>query len=515
MKAKKLAVYIKNSYKSFYVAAPYGKLLKGLFSDAGITMSMPCGGTGRCGKCKVTFIKGAPEPNSLDQAFLTEKEIASGVRLACRCVLDKDCIISAEGLTFDEKSMEVQSVEISSVLDKSFDRYGIAIDLGTTTIAAALIGYDEASKESQILRTASTVNHQRAYGSDVISRIAAAEDKSVADKLKELVTGDIESLIDEVSDSISSIGKRPELICIAGNTTMIYLLWGDDTKELGQYPYKASSLSFRKGAFRDIKTVILPGISAFVGADIVSGIYSLDLLDQSNETALLIDFGTNGEIVYFDGARLLTTSTAAGPVFEGGGISSGVPSVKGAISHVAIRDGKTNLEAIGGEAPIGLCGTGVIETLSELLRNGYIDDTGLLNESYFEKGYPVSSDDKIFFTQQDIRNVQLAKAAIYTGIKALIKGSVPSKVYISGGFGSHIDTDKISNINMFPKEFNGNMLPIGNSSLKGCIKFISEVFKGQEKEATIALEMIVEKAETVVLADDNSFNEDYLKAMNF
>ncbi|SDA76952.1 Uncharacterized 2Fe-2 and 4Fe-4S clusters-containing protein, contains DUF4445 domain [Butyrivibrio sp. INlla18] len=512
MKAKKLAVYIKNSSKSFYVAAPYGKLLKGLFSDAGITMSMPCAGTGRCGKCKVTFIKGAPEPNSLDQAFLTEDEIVAGVRLACRCVLDKDCIISAEGLTFDETSMEVQSVETADMSDRAFDKYGIAIDLGTTTIAAALIGFDADSNETQIIKTASTVNHQRAYGSDVISRIAAAEDEACAHKLKELVTADIESLIGEVSDSI---GKRPELICLAGNTTMLYLLCGDDTKELGQYPYKASHLSFRTEELRDIKTIMLPGISAFVGADIVSGIYSLDLLRGKGETALLIDFGTNGEIVYYDGDKLFTTSTAAGPVFEGGGISSGVPSVKGAIDHVTIHNGRAEVTTIGDEAPMGLCGTGVIETMSELLRNDYVDETGLLTIEFFEKGYPVYADEKIFFTQQDIRNVQLAKAAIYTGIKALTKETIPSKVYISGGFGSHIDTDKISNINMFPKEFNGNMLPIGNSSLKGVIRFLSEVFMGKEKEATEAIEEITKKAETVVLADDNSFNSEYLEAMNF
>ena len=512
MKAKKLAVYIKNSSKSFYVAAPYGKLLKGLFSDAGITMSMPCAGTGRCGKCKVAFIKGAPEPNSLDKAFLTEDEIVAGVRLACRCVLDKDCIISAEGLTFDEKSMEAQSVETADAVDRSFDKYGIAIDLGTTTIAAALIGFDADNDEPKIIKTASTVNHQRAYGSDVISRIAAAEDETTADKLKEIVTADIEALIDEVSGPIC---KRPELICLAGNTTMLYLLCGDDTKELGQYPYKASHLSFRTKALRDIKTIILPGISAFVGADIVSGIYSLDLINKKDETALLIDFGTNGEIAYYDGEKLLTTSTAAGPVFEGGGISSGVPSVKGAIAHVTIQDGRAELTTIGAEAPIGLCGTGVIETVSELIRNGFVDDTGLLVGKFFEKGYPVSLDEKIFFTQQDIRNVQLAKGAIYTGIKALTKEAIPSKVYISGGFGSHIDTDKISNINMFPKEFNGNMLPIGNSSLKGCIRFLAEVFMGKEKEATSAVKEIAEKAETVVLADDNGFNAEYLEAMNF
>ncbi|SFQ31198.1 protein of unknown function [Butyrivibrio proteoclasticus] len=419
----------------------------------------------------------------------------------------------------DAEQIDVQSTIIDGDIDKRYDVYGIAIDLGTTTIAAALVGYDGNMQTGEVACTASSVNHQRKYGADVISRIDRASDPETAKYLEQLVIQDICGLVKELSMKAKS---EVTTICIAGNTTMLHFLRGYSVLGLGKYPYSPKSLDLEVLAGEELspelsgyKVTLFPGISAFVGADIVAGIFSLDMVEHPDKKSLMVDLGTNGEIVYFDGTKIYSTSTAAGPVFEGGGISCGVPAINGAIKHINIGDFFPELDIIGNDKPIGLCGTGVLETVSELLRTGLMDDTGLLCDEYFDNGYPLTREKDITITQSDIRNVQLAKAAVYSGIVNVLNGRDVDSFYVSGGFGSHIDIDRIKNLKMFPEDLVSKALAAGNTSLKGCIKYLVQDLMGDGEKVLLEIKRITEISEVIQLAELDQFDSDYIEAMNF
>ncbi|WP_026651579.1 ASKHA domain-containing protein [Butyrivibrio proteoclasticus] len=514
----KIEIVVENSGIQQVLEAPKGRLLKDLISDAGINFSFPCAGSGRCGKCIVTYKKGAPAPNSFDERFLSKEELSKGKRLLCRSIALEDCVISFD----NEESMTVETISaIADDYDRTFDKYGIAVDIGTTTIAAALVG--ASNGDGNVLKTASCVNHQRKYGSDVIARIAASEDESVLSDMKSLVREDIALLVKELLS-----GEEISLtqMVIAGNTTMMGLFKGEDVTGLGKFPYEAGDLSLKHYRYYeffdgkelgDTDVVLMPGISAFVGSDIVSGMYALDLGDE--ESALFIDLGTNGEMAFSSERALTVASTAAGPVFEAGGISCGTASIPGAISHVKIDDTDSTPEitTIADKRAIGICGTGVLEAVSELVRCGIVDETGLLNDKYFDEGYPLSDEGDVRISQEDIRNVQVAKAAIYTGISKILDGREPSKVFISGGFGSGIDIEKIDKLKIFPDGFKGKAKATGNTSLKGAVKYIIRTSGSMEALLTEerVLEQMVSAAKELVLAREENFNDSFVDAMNF
>ena len=557
MKAKEITVTINEYGKQHAVAATKGERLKAILDRAGIVYSLPCAGAGRCGRCRIKFLKGAPIPGSFEERFLTDEETEEGIRILCRTVVYEDCEVKLlesakehdiSALTLDDEPVSypgnpdrTSNPDRPSAPDRTSnpDRiagpdgemtgsYGIAIDLGTTTIAAGLVSTAPDDPGYKVLQTASCINSQRRYGGDVISRISAAENEETREALRRTVVTDIENLIKELATAgnITYTGQNPDLkaITITGNTTMLYLLAGNDPKSLGSYPYIAEHLGKEwmlsdiiLDNIPDISLTILPGISAFVGADIVAGLFTLELTDD--EKFFFLDLGTNGEMAFYDGEKLRVTSAAAGPVFEAGGISCGTASIPGAIDHITIdeTDHHVAIHTIGDAQPIGICGTGVMEITSELVKHHIADETGLLTDEYFDEGFPLTKDGKIRFTQQDIRNVQLAKAAIYTGAKTLLNGDIPDKVYISGGFGSKISPENVEELRMFPREFDGKIVAIGNSALKGAAQYTACVLLGWDKEtdATAKLDLITESALLTELATADGFDEDYIAAMNF
>ncbi|MBE5829869.1 MAG: DUF4445 domain-containing protein [Butyrivibrio sp.] len=533
MKSNSALIIVNEYRKKTELTAPIGKLLSVVLAQNGFETDSPCGGNGRCGKCRVRFLQGAPAPSSYDERFLSGKELEDGYRLLCKAVIKNNCEIE---IVKPEKDMVVEGADISSG-DTSFDKKGvgrtfaIAVDLGSTTIAAALVA--KSGNELVVLRSASTVNHQRRFGTDVISRISAAEDPEVLKELSDIAIADIKGLADELLLPEKDNGKLAgalEHIAIAGNTTMMNLLLGRDVSWLGRFPYTPAGDELElqtvpaKELFGDYEGTLLtlvPGISAFVGADIVSGMYYLKSEGIDLKNTMFVDLGTNGEMAYFDHGAATVTSTAAGPVFEAGGISCGVASVPGAICHVELKDndGKISAayETIGDAEPIGLCGTGVLELVSEAVRVGLIDETGLLSEPYFETGFPLTQDDKIILSQQDVRNLQLGKAAIRTGAATLLGGNVPDNVYLAGGFGTHIHMDNVKNLRMFPEEFDGKIIPVGNTSLKGAISFVRNALMGPcaLEGAAKELKEIAQNASVINLATLDEFDEKYIDAMNF
>ncbi len=532
MSTRTISVTINEYGKLYRVNAVSGRQLKDLLRTEGISFSFPCSGRGRCGGCKVRFLKGVPTPSAADEALLTAKELSAGVRLLCRAIVREDCEVMLDCREEDMEALVSDEGRIKELDEKRAleSRFAIAVDLGTTTIAAALVVQDE--DDPTPVRFASSVNHQRKYGADVVSRIDAAGGDTIARDMNALVMEDIALLIKELlapEEGIQIPVSNLDRITIAGNTTMLYLLEDRDVSWLGRYPYGPAPFGLGMEVtdagelfedYEGAQLTIMPGISGFVGADIVSGLYYLTQSGADTKDALFVDLGTNGEMAFFDDDRIRVTSTAAGPVFEAGGISCGVASIPGAICHVELfRDGgevRCRYETIGDQPPIGLCGTGVMELVSEAVREGIIDETGLLTERYFDDGFPVTEDGTVRLFQRDIRNVQLAKAAIYTGIKALLGGRTSGAVYLAGGFGSRIDTGRIKSLKMFPEDFDGKIVAVGNTSLKGSVVFSLKALMGESMEdERRVLTDIPGRAQLVELSAADEFDSDFVDAMNF
>jgi uncharacterized 2Fe-2S/4Fe-4S cluster protein (DUF4445 family) len=483
-----------------------------------IYISAVCGGRGTCGKCKIQLLQGELTITEFDQKTFTQEELRDGYRLSCKAYPVSDCTIRVASR--DEADFEVvaENVKTSGYQNDMEDRYAIGIDIGTTTLALSLVGM----QSKDLLYTYTAVNRQRVYGADVITRIAAAGNG----KLTELTECIRKDLLIGIKDIIEKTGidkDRIVKIAIAGNTTMGHLLLGYSCKTLGVYPFtavniKTVELSFTEVFASDylgIPVIMLPGISTFVGADIVAGLLQCDY-DRTEGINLFLDLGTNGELAIGNKDRILVSSTAAGPAFEGGNILCGVGSIAGAICHFDLAE-KPNYRTIGDKAPVGICGSGVIELMSELVKAGLVDETGLLKEEYFEEGYPVAKafdGGDIVLTQHDIREIQLAKAAVRAGIEILLRRYQTGyedidTVYVAGGFGYHMNINKAVEIGLLPLKLKNKVKTIGNSSLQGTHKYLTEV------KAPARMEHIIKISEEIHLSKEEDFNDLYIGYMNF
>ncbi|MCR1842858.1 ASKHA domain-containing protein [Murimonas intestini] len=484
----------------------------------GIYVSAVCGGRGTCGKCRIQVVEGDLPVTPSDEKKLKKEELEAGFRLACKAVPQGDCTIRLHFQT-DEAFNVVAGRESAAAREKAASGYAIAIDIGTTTLAMQLLDLDTGKAAG----TYTGINHQRAYGSDVISRIQASNDGK-KELLRKSICRDLLAGIRELTGSMGVERDQVKEIAIGGNTTMGHLLMGFSCEHLGIFPFRPVDISTIRRPFSEIlksdeldcDIVLLPGISTYVGGDITSGLLSCGFA-ENEKVCLLVDLGTNGEMAVGNRDKIFVTSTAAGPAFEGGNISWGMGSVAGAISNVKITDGKASVTTIQGAEPEGLCGTGVIETAAELVKAALVDETGLLDEEYFGEGFPLAeavSGDTITFTQKDVREIQLAKAAVRAGMETLLLryGVVYDQVdtlYLAGGFGFHIDQDKAIDIGLLPKAFEGRIKAVGNSSLSGAEQYILD------EEAKQKVEHIIKISREVELSTDPDFNELYMDHMYF
>lgn len=512
-----------------------------------------CGGKGRCGKCKVRVIKGEASVTEADAAVFSEKELAEGWRLSCRLYPMDDLEISLE--QNDETEFEIltgfgdslkgvgipveqqkdrcensdenidknfddnQDDTQNKVIKKSMSEYDVAVDIGTTTIVLSLV-----EKESgKILHSVSTINGQRVYGADVISRIKASTEGK-KQELQDSVRNDLKKGFEKLLQETGVLAEHVKRFAIGANTTMGHLLMGYDCDTLGVYPFTPVNIDYIKGSDKEIlgfgegamEVIILPGISTYVGGDIVSGLYACGF-HESAEICLLVDLGTNGEMALGNKDKILVTSTAAGPAFEGGNITWGTGSIPGAIASAEIDGTDVKVTTIGNQPPQGICGTGVVEITAELVREEIVLDTGAMDDDYFDEGFPIADTPdgkKIVFTRKDVREIQLAKAAIRAGLETLIlrygieKEDV-AKVYVAGGFGYKLNIAKAIAIGMFPAEFAGRIEAVGNSSLAGAVKYL------QKKEGESIISGLVESSTEIGLSSDKDFNEFYMDYMFF
>jgi uncharacterized 2Fe-2S/4Fe-4S cluster protein (DUF4445 family) len=349
----------------------------------------------------------------------------------------------------------------------------VIVDIGTTTIA--MEAYSEyGMKLTEYVQP----NPQRVFGRDVISRIQAAERPLVAKQMQGL----IKQVLIQGLEEFQKKGVDIRNIYVAGNTTMLYLLLGYATTELGYAPFKASHLDTMEVELGQWSAHILPGLSAFVGSDIVAGVLASDMATNEG-ISLLIDLGTNGEMVLGNGQKMIACATAAGPAFEG-----------------MLEDGRQ-----------AVWGADLVKAVSLLLEKGILDETGLLAETYFKEGVTIGG---VRITQEHVRNLQTAKAAIAAGVEILVKEygiaiEDISQVYLAGGFGYFLEEEAAIRIGLLPKVLQGRIQAVGNSALAGCYAYHLDR-KTEEK-----ITRIKELTRVINLAEVEGFAETFVNHMNF
>ncbi|MBP3655064.1 MAG: DUF4445 domain-containing protein [Clostridia bacterium] len=438
----------------------------------------PCGGRGICGKCRV-LLSGHDEPV-----------------LSCRTTLGEE-----DAEVFLPQSLPVSQIAMTGESLTSLPAkgdVGAAVDIGTTTIALAL--YD--METGGCLAETAMLNPQTAIAADVIGRIDAAM-KGKLETQRKLVTAAVDTLLlracDQAGISAGDVRQR----VLTGNTTMLYLLTGRDPSSLSHAPFLADTLF---GAEHE-RGYLPPCMNAFVGADVTCAVLESGMCD-AQETALLCDLGTNGELALWKDGRLYVTSTAAGPVFEGACISCGVSSVPGAIDRVLAQGGRMYVHTIGEQPAVGVCGSGLLDACAALLELEMMDETGYLEDA------PCMLADGVSLTQADIRAVQLAKAAIFAGISTLLAKAGCSvqevkRFYVAGGFGSHASMASAAAIGMIPRQLAGRAKVIGNAALRGAARLLLSPQGRAQAEA------IAGAAVHVPLGGDAGFNNAYMEAMMF
>jgi uncharacterized 2Fe-2S/4Fe-4S cluster protein (DUF4445 family) len=497
--------------------------------NSGVPHRFPCGGKGNCGKCLV-YVSGALSPLSRREEFLlTKEQVSRGLRLACLTEARGDVFVTPPEME-DEQILTsgcMPSFERSpwGLADGDKTVYGVAVDIGTTTVAAYL--YDLASG----VRVAeqSALNPQRAFGADVISRM----ERSIAGEgnaLRRMIAECINMLISKLCAAVRAEIDAVTSAVITGNTAMLFFLCGEPVQSLAGLPFIPSKYfgEYFSPAELDISLpansrIYLPRcISAYVGADITTGIIATELLKFARPV-LLVDIGTNGEMVLQTGGKLLACSTAAGPAFEGAGIRMGNGAVPGAVKSVMSRGGKLVCETIGGARPESICGSGIVDTIAVLLELGAIagggrvsveraGELGVLCEIDGETALRIAGE--VILTQRDIRAVQLAKAAICAGMRTLLhRGGVSrddlGMLFIAGGFGSFMDTRSAAAIGLIIPELAPKARSVGNSAGSGAAMLL------QSRALLEVSERVAARTETIDLAADKYFMEKYIDCMSF
>lgn len=475
---------------------------KGIGLSALINGEHPCGGRGTCGKCKV-IARGALSPVSEEEhRHLTAEELAKGVRLACRTQVLGEAWIETETQAAAEIVTEGEGTLI--VADPAFSHYGAAVDIGTTTLAAQL--YDPKGK---LLAEATALNPQGTCGADVMTRMDQAL-QGKAEALRRLIVEEIDCLLKELKQK-SSVPTIDGAV-ITGNTVMLHLLCGVCTEPLTHAPFQAEQLfgnsySAQVLGFKEMngEVYLPPCISAFVGADTTCALLASALCE--GETALLADVGTNGELALWHKGRLTVCSTAAGPAFEGAGLTAGMRGEEGAIDRVWVEGDALKTHVIGNAAPRGICGSGVVDAIACLLEQEILEDSGYLEED-------VLLAEGVMLTARDIRQVQLAKSAVFAGIRALLHhGGIDfadvRQFALAGGFGRYLNKENAARIGLFPKELLSVTRAVGNGALKGAAMLLLD--RDQRKTCL----MLSRSAFHLELATDPTFIEEYAMGMFF
>lgn len=535
------------------VTAERGTLALSLFREYASSVYAPCGGNGTCGKCRM-FITGAlSEPDGRERSFLGD-DLARGIRLACMCRLmgDFEIVPMDEKMRIQTSSKCVSYTPFPILQTKRNGRetvfykngtefcresadvknLGLAVDIGTTTVAVYLCDMDTC----EVLGARGFKNPQSVYGADVISRMdKIMKDESLNGIQQKAVCGAIRGAVCAMCDEMGLDPYDIRAAVICGNTVMQHIAAGINPVSISVAPFTAPTLfgeeydAHALGILPNKKAFayFAPCFASYVGGDIACGMIAMGL-DACRERVLFVDIGTNGEIGLSTEKGLYFCSAAAGPAFEGAHIACGMAGVSGAVSEVFVRDGKICYRTVDDAPAVGICGSGIVDAVAVMLDTGLLDETGLIAEqdeagafaSYIEEdedGNPVFLLDReknIYICAKDIREIQLAKAAVCAGIKTLLHesdidiGSI-SRVMIAGGFGSHLRAYSVRRIGLLPPIDIEKYTFVGNAAGAGAVAILLG------KEPREAAEIICMKSEYTELSKSAYFMEQYIEEMMF
>ena len=497
------------------VTAPEGAtLFEALRAEGEQGLDSPCGGEGTCGKCVLRHARPAHHPRPA---------------LACRTVAGDDDDVWIDPPRTLEIQADFHRPFGSPPAVTASDGYRIAVDVGTTTIAADLV----APVTGEVVARVSDRNQQSIYGADVISRIARSRELGV-DQLAGVLRAQLAALATFLLDAAGVPGEQVAGYTIAGNTVMQHFVDALSPESIGQAPFAPLSLfgDLRPAADlglpgrADATAYLAPVIAGYVGGDIVSGLLACGL-DLSHDVVCLLDLGTNGEIALAGPGGIVACATAAGPAFEGAEIECGMPAITGAVNRVRAAAGALRVGTIAGADPIGICGSGLIDALAAALELGLVDETGRLRsrsevrESLWRylamDGTPrilLVEDGSVYLTQRDIRQLQLAKGAIAAGLDVLLAeaglaASDVDRVLLAGGFGTRVNVRSLETIGVLPEGLAVRATAVGNSALAGAVDL------AVQPELAERARRIAEEARCLELSEDPRFTEAFMERISF
>jgi len=563
------------------VKADEGTTLAKVCDESGLLPDLVCGGKGTCGKCKVLIeinnekssVLACQTKISSDlSVYLTEDDYKRNsvilktaadegcifnpslkkiykdkktIKNECRDEFLRNCRIdvlrtfselinqdNCEGITFivcDDEIIDVQLNDTASCL------YGAAVDIGTTT--SVLYVYD--LNTGNLINTYSDLNRQISAGADVISRINYAGSRTGLNELTGKIMLTLNNMVQRAEIEIPNLTENLYNITLCGNSTMQHLFFGFRPDSLGTSPFTCITKDYVEVFGRDMdfkcpdrcKIIFLPLLGGFVGSDTTAVLLTID---GDNKERLIIDLGTNGEIAAGNINRYYVASTACGPALEGGSMECGMRGTDGAIEHVRIENNQVILNVIGNKNPAGICGSGIIDTIAELLRNNVIDNTGrMLSSDEYKQMKPYSklserlveinsinsfilyegNNKTVYINQKDIRQIQLAKSSIYSGCMTILNAygkSIDSidEIIVSGAFGSFMDVCNAIYIGLLPNAVD-KIKSIGNGAGKGAAMFLLD------RSMREKCNKIADNSIHYELANDEDFEEGYINNMNF
>lgn len=529
---------------------------------AAVLIESPCNGAVVCGKCTVHL-----DPDSLQHIIrrgdhhLSRRQERAGQVLSCEAEVIGDISVIVPELA--EKELKITShghavavalapyitkeyvverdvtlvyhgaeVAAEEKWDTSAESFGVVVDIGTTTLVVSLVDLNSGVE----VASASALNPQSRHAQDVLSRIRIASEEKGLLEMQEGVIGEINRLTVEVAGRAKVRQERLYEVIFSGNTCMLHLAAGINPRSLGQYPYtpeltggswlsgKATGLAIAESGV----AYLPPIISAYVGADITAGLQAVRLHDEAG-TVLFVDIGTNGEMAIVHGGKLWATSTAAGPAFEGMNITFGMRAGAGAIERFSVlNDGHTRLKTIGNVPATGICGSGLMDIVAELVAHGVITRNGkfvatdnpdlppaLASRLVKIDGKPVFSlTDAVYLSQKDIRQVQLAKGAIRAGVEFLLRhtgvaAAALDKVLIAGSFGFHLTAESLVTIGLLPPETAGRIQFVGNTAKSGGEAFLLN------RDSRTEMQQLVATVEVVELANCADFDRVFVDCLSF
>ncbi len=484
------------------IEVEHGTPLRDVLFPHGV--EFPCGGRGRCKGCRIRVISGDLPITPPQQRMLSEHELGAGWRLSCQCQANED-------LTLELGQWEASVLSDDVVFSFSPRAgMGIAIDVGTTTLVAQLLDLTTGTVVS--VRTA--LNPQARYGADIMSRVSAAVLDGSQPKLVELVRKQIGKMIGGLLDSTDASSSQVRQVVLVGNTVMHHLFSNLDVAPLSYYPFESPHLGLQQFTSRQIgwdipgdpPVLFLPCPGGFVGSDILAGVVATGLHENPAYTCL-IDLGTNGEIVMGNRDRILCCSTAAGPAFEGAGISRGMRASTGAISEVSVSEGKLACSVLGHVPPRGICGSGLVDAVAGMLELGMVRSDGLISgDTDSAMVCP-----PIALTQLDIRQLQLAKGAIAAGVRILLREmgistDDISSVYLAGAFGNYVNSESARRIGLLSFR-EDQIVPAGNTALRGAKMAL---FLEPQVSADLQKKML-----HIGLSSDPEFQDIFVEEMGF